>query len=169
VRCTRALQSGCGLTRTARHTSQRRRTGSFSIPEIPSSHDWHVPQACLNHAPRAIGRRASGALRLTVLESVLHACATQRLVAMRRRRPCKRATVRSMLSPTWLTKQQQPSSCTVWLLLTFPVPATGRRGLLHSAPPPRSSRKKSSSSCISFSGLRSSSRRERGSSSAVES
>ena len=113
--------------------------------------------------------RAAGALRLTVLGSVLNACTTKRIVAMSGRRPFKPETVLSMLSPTWPTKQQQPCSCTVRLLLTFPVPSTGRRGFLHSALPSRSSRKKSSSSCISFSGLRSSSRSGRGSSSTVES
>ena len=53
--------------------------------------------------------------------------------------------------------------------ITLPVPATGSRGGLHSAPPSRSSRKKSSSSCISCSGLRSSSRSGRGASSPVAS
>ena len=53
--------------------------------------------------------------------------------------------------------------------ITLPVPATGSRGVLHSALPSRSSRKKSSSSCISFSGLMSSSRRGRGASSPVAS
>jgi hypothetical protein len=51
--------------------------------------------------------RAAGALRLTVLGSVLNACATKRIVDMSGRRPFKRATVLSMLSPTWPTKQQQ--------------------------------------------------------------
>jgi len=150
----------------ASHTPVGRRHHLGPVPRL--SHRLILGGMLVSAMP-TYAPRAAGALRLTVLGSGCNACATKRIVAMRGRRPCKWETVLSMVSPTWPTKPHQPCSCPVRLLLTFPGPATGRRGLLHSAPPPRSSRKKSSSSCMSFSGLRSSSRSGRGALSTVAS
>ena len=120
-------------------------------------------------APERHARRAAGARRLTVLRSMRHACGTKRIVAMRGRRPYTRATMRSMVSPSWPPPQQHLCSCPVRLVVTLLVPSPGSCGVRHSAPPSRSLRKKSSSSCISCSALSSSSRRGRGALSPVAS